>query len=93
MNKDEVIKYINLCKKANALLYGIDNINKSKQKIYLVFVDNSAGNALKKSAQFLTKKGIDVVNIENLDALLQTDNCKTVAFLNENLAKIIKSKI
>lgn len=92
MDKNEVVKYINLCKKSNSIIYGIDAIKSCKGKIHLILVDENAGKSLKKSAEFLKEKGVPTFELTNLDELLQTTNCKAVGFLNENLANIIKSK-
>lgn len=92
MDKSDIIKYINLCKKSNSIIYGIDAIKVCKRKIFLVLTDINAGSSLKKSALFLKENGVEVLEVENLDSLLQTQNCKAAGFLNENLASVIKSK-
>lgn len=90
MDKNQIKKYINLAKKANALIYGLDNIKKSKLHIYLIIYVAESGNSINRYISNV--KNIFVQKVNNLNELLETDNCKIVALTNKNLAEIIYSK-
>lgn len=94
MDLNSIKKYINLCKKAGAVVYGIDNLKSSKKPVFVIFTDITAGNSLKRTAKYLSENS-NILNIElesNLiDNLFETTNCKAVGISNSNLAdKIIE---
>ena len=42
----EISRYIGLAQNANGVVYGVDNIKKSKDEIYLLLVCDTASNNL-----------------------------------------------
>ena len=96
MEISTIKKYIDLAKKAGAILYGLDNIKSGTQNIYLILIDNEVGSSLKRNIDFISQhKKVQclVLNNTNLDDLLNTNNCKVIGITNINLANKIKDLI
>lgn len=96
MEISTIKKYIDLAKKAGAILYGLDNIKLGTKNIYLILIDNNVGSSLKRNIDFISQhKKVQsiVLNDTNLDDLLNTNNCKVIGITNINLANKIKDLI
>lgn len=89
---NEISKYINLAKKAGAVIYGIDNIVKNKNVQLILLCPTSSQNLVSKTESFATRKNIKLIKLQNeLDSIINTTNCKVIGLTNLQLAtQIVK---
>lgn len=82
--------YFGFSIKSNAILFGIDNIVKSRKPAELIVLCSSANE---KTIRTVQNKGSKVIQLKNilLSDLVKRDNVKVVAIKNSNLAKAIIS--
>lgn len=82
--------YFGFSIKSNAILFGIDNIVKSRKPVELIVLCSSANE---KTIRTVQNKGSKVIQLKNilLSDLVKRDNVKVVAIKNSNLAKAILS--
>ncbi|MCI5714225.1 MAG: hypothetical protein MR288_01195 [Firmicutes bacterium] len=82
--------YFGFSIKSNAILFGIDNIVKSRKPVELIVLCSSANE---KTIRTVQNKGNKVIQLKNilLSDLVKRDNVKVVAIKNSNLAKAILS--
>lgn len=82
--------YFGFSIKSNAILFGIDNILKSRKPVELIVLCSSANE---KTIRTVQNKGNTVIQLKNilLSDLVKRDNVKVVAIKNSNLAKAILS--
>ena len=82
--------YFGFSIKSNAILFGIDNIVKSRKPVELIVLCSSANE---KKIRTVQNKGNKVIQLKNilLSDLVKRDNVKVVAIKNSNLAKAILS--
>ena len=88
---------IGIARKAGFVIVGGENLSSYTKKLYLLIVDKTAGNSLKREMTFLSqKRQIEIVEIENLSKLVGVQNCKAVGVKNkafsENILKSIKGE-
>ncbi len=92
--QNDWIKYLNLAKKAGAVVFGIDEIIKCRSKIYLIMLSEplATQNLREKVNNFIAKKDTKLIKLDDdLNIFLNTDNCKVIGLTNENLANQIKT--
>ncbi len=92
--QNEWVKFLNLSKKAGAVLYGIDEIAKSRSKVYLIMLSTvtATQNLRAKVDNFIAKNDTKLIKLnEDLNIFLNTDNCKVIGLTNESLANQIKT--
>ncbi len=83
--------YLGLAKRANALVYGYDNI-KSEKNVCLIVMCKDANSKLREHIYNLVEKlnlPIRVLKEKQLDDILYTTNCKVVGLINKNFLKPI----
>lgn len=86
---------ISIARKAGFCIIGQDRLLSYDKKLYLVLLDNSAGKALERQMNFLTKDlNIPLLRVDNLAEMLALKNCKVLGIKNkaisENLIKSLK---
>lgn len=92
--QNEWVKYFNLAKKAGAVVYGIDEISKCRRKVYLIVLSEKQAtqNLIEKVNNYIAKKNTKLIKLnDDLNAFLNTNNCKVIGLTNENLANQIKT--
>lgn len=92
--QNEWLKYLNLSKKAGAVLYGVDEIYKSKKPVYLILLSETQAtqNLKAKIDNFIAKKDTVLIKLdEDLNTFLNTNNCKVIGLTNKDLATQIKN--
>ncbi len=92
--QNEWTKYLSLAIRAGAVVYGIDDINRSREKIYLILLSErlATQNLKEKVNNFIAKKDTILIKLDDdLNKLLNTNNCKVIGLTNENLANQIKT--
>lgn len=95
MNKIEGL--IGIARKAGYAVVGGESLKNYTKKLYLVLLDKSAGNSLKREMQFLSNnRNVDLLEIENLGYLAGIENCKAIGIRNkvfsENIVKCLKGE-
>lgn len=84
--------YFGLAKRAGELIFGIDNIKKSKKRMYLIVVCSTASEKVKAFIDdFSVKENIIVRKLQksSIDENINTQNCKVVALTKESFIEPI----
>lgn len=92
--ENEWVKYLNLARRAGAVVYGVDEITRHRGKIYLVMLSEASAtqNLIEKVNNFIAKKDTTLLKLDDdLNIFLNTDNCKVIGLTNESLANQIKT--
>ena len=85
---------INIARKAGFVIVGGENLANYTKKLYLLVMDNTAGNSLKREMQFLSsKRNIKILNVENLSKLVGIENCKVFGIKNKAFAENIEKNL
>lgn len=91
MNREKIKSYLGISHKAGYLIIGADNLKNYNKKLYLILVDKNISNTLQKVINKFEGQ-IQVEIIENLNELVEIENCKIVGIKNYGLAnEIIKN--
>ncbi len=85
---------INICRKAGYLIIGGENIKNNPHKMYLILIDKSSGNSLKREINYLlVSRNIPFLEVEGLANMIGIENCKAVAIKNKALSDEILKMI
>ena len=85
---------INICRKAGYLIIGGENIKNNPHKMYLILIDKSSGNSLKRGINYLlVSRNIPFLEVEGLANMIGIENCKAVAIKNKALSDEILKMI
>lgn len=85
---------INICRKAGYLIIGGENIKNNPHKMYLILIDKSSGNSLKREINYLSvSRNIPFLKVEGLANMIGIENCKAVAIKNKALSDEILKMI
>lgn len=85
---------INICRKAGYLIIGGENIKNNPHKMYLILIDKSSGNSLKREINYLlVSRKIPFLEVEGLANMIGIENCKAVAIKNKALSDEILKMI
>ena len=85
---------INICRKAGYLIIGGENIKNNPHKMYLILIDKSSGNSLKREINYLlVSRKIPFLEVEELANMIGIENCKAVAIKNKALSDEILKMI
>ena len=85
---------INICRKAGYLIIGGENIKNNPHKMYLILIDKSSGNSLKREINYLSvSRKIPFLEVEGLANMTGIENCKAVAIKNKALSDEILKMI
>lgn len=93
MNCSKIKAYIGFAIKSKSLVLGLDNMDKKRLKLIIVSQSLSP-NSLKEAERLREKNQCELISVqaEQMQELIEKDNVKAVALLNENLAEaIVKS--
>jgi len=99
MNREKVIQYLGLCKKAHKTVSGEEAVveNIRKNRVYLVFLaSDTKENTTKKvsdKSKFYNVKLIKDFNTEELNRAIGTNNRKVIGIKDKNFAKMILSQL
>lgn len=92
MNREKIKNYLGICRKAGYLIIGADNLKKYDKKMYLILVDCEVSKTMQKIIDKFEEKNIECLMVENLNQLVELENCKIVGVKNNGLAlEIIKN--
>lgn len=83
---------ISIARKAGYVIIGKDNLVSHNKKLYLILLDNTAGNSLNREMRFLAdNRKIELIKVSNLAELVSIENCKVIGIKNKNISdKIIE---
>ena len=85
---------INICRKAGYPIIGGENIKNNPHKMYLILIDKSSGNSLKREINYLlVSRNIPYLEVEGLANMVGIENCKAVAIKNKALSDEILKMI
>lgn len=85
---------INICRKAGYLIISGENIKNNPHKMYLILIDKSSGNSLKREINYLlASRNIPFLEVEGLANMIGIENCKAVAIKNKALSDEILKMI
>lgn len=92
MVSDKIKSYIGFARKSRNVIYGVDDILKSKQVQIIFYVNNLAINSKNKLDNFTLNKNILKICLssDEIFELLQNNNIKVFAITDKNLANAIK---
>lgn len=88
---DKIKGYFNLCRKANYLIIGADNLKYYDKKLYLIVINkNPSNNILKTANKLADNYKIPVIMVNNsVEYLIDISNCQIVAIKNKGLTDCI----
>ena len=92
---NKILTYLNFAKKSGTIIFGIDNIKASKNKLFCVLLSCDASqNLITSTKNFSETNNISFMQLDGtIDELLKTTNCKVIAISNQSLAEqILKLK-
>ncbi|MBQ8424975.1 MAG: hypothetical protein IJX17_03015 [Clostridia bacterium] len=92
MVSNKIKTYISFAIKSRNIVYGVDDILKSKQ-VYIIFKSNNlAENSKNKLEKFILDKDLFIINLTDNDIfdVLQKNAIKVFAITDKNLADAIK---
>lgn len=96
MQTDKIKGLLNICRKANYLIIGVEKLEKYNKKFYLVLYDSSCGKNTLKLIEKLKNQSCQIVEVEALGDLVSIKNCKICAIknkqLSENIQKLCEEK-
>lgn len=84
---------LGIARKAGYVIVGQDNLVGYTKKLYLILLDETAGNSLSREMKFLSEKtDALVVRVKDLAKMINIENCKVIGIKNKNIAdEIVKN--
>ena len=93
MNTDKIRAYLGFALRAGKLALGINAVQATKGKIFLLVADEGASpNSKKQIEQIHTRFGCPILWVEDLEGLTGKPFCKLAAMREENLARAVMSE-
>jgi ribosomal protein L7Ae-like RNA K-turn-binding protein len=95
MSKNKIDTYIRFAIKSRSIIYGIDNIKKGIRQIKIIIADKTLSeNSLDKAGLLCNKNNIPlVISEEELNNILNTENCRIIGITNRNMAEAIINNV
>lgn len=95
MSKKKIDTYIRFAIKSRSIIYGIDNIKARIRQIKVIIADNTLSeNSLDKARLLCSRNNIPLVlSEEELNKILNTNNCKIIGITNINMAQAIVDNV
>ena len=97
-NLNKIKGLLSIARKAGFCIIGQDNLKDYDKKLFLILLDKTAGQALLRQMEFLSKsRNIPLVMVDGLAEILAIENCKVIALKNksisENIIKNLKGEV
>lgn len=94
MQNTKINSYIGFAVKMKKAIYGVDNIKRSKLKIYALIYDGTLSeNSYKQLKLYGERNDIPIIKSEDeLSEILKRDKVKALGIANESLAKAIQEE-
>lgn len=87
---NNIDKYIGFAIKSNSAIIGQDAIKKTKQKILLIILcDTASKNLIDLASRYAKTHKSPLIIVNDLSKISHIDNCKIIALSNENLTSAI----
>lgn len=96
MKENKLVSYIGFAIKSGKVIFGYDNLFKSKQNPKIIIFCKTLSEKMKNKLDLFAKsKKIKLLTLENfiLSDIIKRDNCKVLGICDENLAKVIINEI
>lgn len=88
--------YIGFAIRSGKVIFGYDNLFKSKKKAILVLYSLDLAEKMQiKLKTFCNEQKIDILPLENsnLSDIIKRNNCKVLGICNQELSKVIEKEI
>lgn len=94
-NFSKIKAYIGFAQKSRSLIFGVDDILKSKKSRLILLSDNLAESSRAKLENYAKQKNIiiKVLKADDFYSLFSNESIKAVAITNENLADAINKSL
>ena len=91
MEKNKIATYLGFAIKSGAIVYGADNVEICKKKLFVVLIEESINRtSFKRVSERCERYAIELIVLNNeLGTLVNKDKCKCVAVTDKNLASAI----
>lgn len=91
----KINSYLGFAIKSRSIVFGQDNLEKYRKKLYLILVCPTANEKMKAFAEYKASecRCKSIVTDKPLSSLVQRDNCKIVGLTNMSLSSAIISCI
>lgn len=96
MKESKLATYIGFAIKSGKVIFGYDNLFKSKKNPFVVIFCKTLSEKMKNKLDlFANSRKIKLFTLENfiLSDIIKRDNCKVLAICDENLANAISAEI
>ena len=91
MDREKIKNYLGICRKAGYAIVGSDKLKNYDKKLYLVIADKDISKTIQKVVDKFNQ--VETVFIDNLEELVEIENCKIVGIKNFGLSEEIKKQI
>ena len=83
--------YIGFAVRSGRIVFGIDNVERYRKRMYALVICPTASDTLRESARrFAERKAIPLVTVDRpLEDIVFKSNCKLVALTDANMAKAV----
>ncbi len=89
MINNKIHSYLGFAQKSRNAILGYDNLISTKKKCFVILVDESGSDRLKRNIEILAKENIPFFIVPNLEELTNRNGCKVIGVSEPNLAKVI----
>ena len=85
--------YLGFAVRSGKIVYGMDNIETSRRRLYALGPDASV-NLAERAERYAARRNVPLIKAEKpLEELIRKPNCKLVALLDANMAKAVISSV
>ena len=87
--------YLGFAVRSGKIVYGMDNIETSRRRLYaLVLGPDASVNLAERAERYAARRTVPLIKAEKpLEELIRKPNCKLVALLDANMAKAVISSV
>lgn len=90
MKNNNIGGLISIARKAGYVIIGQNNLLGYDKKLFLILLDNTAGNSLSREMNFLSKnRDIPLIVLDKLAELAAIENCKVIGIKNKAISENI----
>ena len=89
INLNKIKNYLGIASRANYVIFGADNLKGYTHKLYLVLYRQDFRKTIQKVINEFTNLPTFMLNIEDMNYITNSQNCKLLAIKNKGLAEQI----
>lgn len=96
MKVEKIKTYVGFAIRSGEIVFGFDNIMKSKSKIKLILISSTQQEKVaNKLIKYGEEKNIKVIKLNDykVEDFTSRDNCKVIGIINYNLAEVILKEL